>query len=201
MLDPSNEHWAFLVMRLTPKWTKNPHSLQAVTKTVTADGREIKQTVGQKESWCKKNRGTLLKNQTAAEKKLFHRLPKVFKRAAIRQYPILDKGRIYFVDIYIKKYHIAIEVDGGYHNSDVQKSKDKDRDLCLSKMGIRVYRITNEQVCDDLALTHFIQMLKTIKFRGEFKGFNDKEIPYIRCAEEVAKYIRKQERSDTDNRF
>jgi len=56
---------------------------------------------------------------------------------------------------------IAIELDGGYHNTPRQSKKDKERDLILKSYGIKVLRFRNELVFKDS-----IRVLETI--RNEF---------------------------------
>lgn len=46
----------------------------------------------------------------------------------------------------MKAYKVAIEVDGGYHNTIQQIEKDKQRDLDLSCNGLLVIRINNADV-------------------------------------------------------
>lgn len=52
----------------------------------------------------------------------------------------------YIVDFYVASRKLAIEVDGGYHATAVQREKDKRRDRFLVRRGLRVVRLTNEQV-------------------------------------------------------
>lgn len=54
--------------------------------------------------------------------------------------------RFYFVDFCDVLNKIVIEVDGKYHNTDVQKKKDKLRTNDICKEGYKVYRITNEEI-------------------------------------------------------
>lgn len=51
-----------------------------------------------------------------------------------------------FVDFYLPKpLKVCLEVDGGYHNTDKQKARDKRKTKYLEKRGFKVVRITNEQ--------------------------------------------------------
>jgi len=62
----------------------------------------------------------------------------VKKNGSIKKFYIAD-----FCDI---KNKIIIEVDGLYHEDPKQKRNDYYRTLALSKMGYKVYRITNLEV-------------------------------------------------------
>lgn len=67
----------------------------------------------------------------------------------IHQAPFVFYGqKIYFVDFYIPSLMTVIEVDGNYHNGDIQKEKDKERDSNFRAINIKVLRITNEE-CKD----------------------------------------------------
>ena len=53
---------------------------------------------------------------------------------------------MYISDFYFKDYHCTIEIDGGYHISKEQRSKDLQKEGFLYLKGIRTLRIVNEQV-------------------------------------------------------
>lgn len=70
----------------------------------------------------------------------------------LRQYPIYiseTQGRKEFVipDFYCVSQKLIIEIDGGYHIAiaDIDKSRD---DILQALFGIRVLRITNEEMSD-----------------------------------------------------
>ena len=63
-----------------------------------------------------------------------------------RQHPL--KG--YIVDFYCDELELVIELDGGYHNTKEQKSKDENRDFHLSFLGHRVLRYQNDIVFNNL---------------------------------------------------
>lgn len=52
----------------------------------------------------------------------------------------------YILDFYCHKHRLAIEIDGGYHLSNEQRIKDRRRDEDLQSFGVKVIRITNEQI-------------------------------------------------------
>ncbi len=54
----------------------------------------------------------------------------------------------YICDFYCHQVLLAIECDGGYHNTAVQRLRDQKRDAVLNEYGITVLRFTNEQVCE-----------------------------------------------------
>jgi very-short-patch-repair endonuclease len=55
------------------------------------------------------------------------------------------KGK-YVLDFYVHQYRLAIEVDGGYHETVEQRARDRQRDRWLVSRGIDVIRFKNEQV-------------------------------------------------------
>ena len=55
----------------------------------------------------------------------------------------------FIVDFYCHKADLVIELDGSVHEGDEQKENDAERDLVLSKMGLRVVRFRNEEVVKD----------------------------------------------------
>ena len=83
---------------------------------------------------------------TEFENILFNKLYGIYKKRVKRQQKLIIRNRVYFVDIYMKAYKVAIEVDGGYHNSPQQIEKDKQKDLDLSTLGLLVIRVKNEDV-------------------------------------------------------
>lgn len=62
-----------------------------------------------------------------------------------------DGKKFFILDFFLLADKIAIEVDGGYHESEAQIKKDVDRDRILKDKGINVIRFKNEEV-DDLDL-------------------------------------------------
>ncbi len=64
-----------------------------------------------------------------------------------RQHPIST----YIADFYCHSLKLVIELDGGYHLDEEQKSADKNRTVDIEKFGIKVIRFTNDQVNKDIA--------------------------------------------------
>ena len=52
----------------------------------------------------------------------------------------------YILDFYSKRYKICIEIDGDSHI--VKDSYDSDRDQYLESFGVKIIRVTNDQVVD-----------------------------------------------------
>lgn len=91
----------------------------------------------------------LEKNEIATteyENILFSKLRALYRNRVKKQQKFIIRNRVYFVDIYMRAYKVAIEVDGGYHNTKEQAEKDKQKDLDLSTKGLLVIRIRNEDI-------------------------------------------------------
>lgn len=56
----------------------------------------------------------------------------------------------YILDFYCHKARLAIEVDGHYHESDMSKFYDDDRDRIMEEFGVKTIRFTNRQVLTQL---------------------------------------------------
>lgn len=63
-----------------------------------------------------------------------------------RQHPISQ----YVVDFYCHKAMLVIEVDGRDHNQTEKKNNDEVRDIEMKELGLKVLRIKNEEVIDDI---------------------------------------------------
>ena len=91
-------------------------------------------------------RKELVKKQTKSEKK-FKALLKSLKVEYKFQQVFRGEGQMRIVDFFLPDYNYVIEVDGGYHTTELQKQKDKDRTAFLKYMGVKkVIRFTNEEV-------------------------------------------------------
>ena len=98
----------------------------------------------------------LRKEMTPEEKHLWYDFLKKLPCTVNRQKNIGN----FIVDFYIASKNIVIEIDGLQHDIPEHNEKDNERDLELSKLGIKVLRYTNKSinnnfkdVCDDI-LTH-----------------------------------------------
>lgn len=98
------------------------------------------------ERTCTKRVLSLRKNATWAEKIFLRKLRKVIKVKFKFQKAFIKGGYYAIVDFHIPSRNICIEIDGGYHQSVSQKSKDEYRDKWLENVrGQKVVRLTNER--------------------------------------------------------
>ncbi len=63
-----------------------------------------------------------------------------------RQHPV-DQ---FVLDFYCVEHHLAVEVDGEVHTTLDQAARDEERTMWLHAKGIRVLRVTNDEVENDL---------------------------------------------------
>jgi very-short-patch-repair endonuclease len=63
-----------------------------------------------------------------------------------RQHPIGN----YVLDFYCCKSKLGIELDGGQHADPAEKERDRRRTRELERRGIRVLRVWNSEVIDNL---------------------------------------------------
>ena len=87
----------------------------------------------------------LRKSQTEAEKLLWNLLRgrKFHGYKFRRQHPV---SKLFILDFYCFEKNLAIELDGIYHEEELQKQLDEERTHVLRLLGIKVIRFTNEQV-------------------------------------------------------
>ena len=90
----------------------------------------------------------LRRNQTAAEARLWqalrrHQLDGLQFR---RQHPIAR----YIADFYCPEASLIVEVDGVIHRDRDQQARDQYRDSLLIEMNLRILRISNEDVLNNL---------------------------------------------------
>lgn len=110
--------------------------------------------------WVERTRDELKKKSTKYEHIVLKSLKKMgFKNISV-QYPIFVNGHRYFIDIFLNDTKIAIEVDGGYHEEELQKLYDAERDRLLRVSGIKTIRIKNEDVINPEKLSEFINTMK-----------------------------------------
>ncbi|HCM37420.1 MAG: hypothetical protein UV61_C0004G0038 [Candidatus Gottesmanbacteria bacterium GW2011_GWB1_43_11] len=95
-----------------------------------------------------KYRSRLRNNQTDAERKLWSKLRKrqFFGHRFVRQFSI---GK-FIVDFYSPQLRVAIELDGGQHNSDQNKFYDQKRSDYLKSLGIRVVRFWDNELLNNM---------------------------------------------------
>ena len=92
----------------------------------------------------------LRKNSTPAEKLLWKELRnrQVDGVKFLRQHPLIyeeDRGRLHFfiADFYCSQYKLVLELDGKIHKK--QKYYDRERDLIIGRMGLKVIRFKNKE--------------------------------------------------------
>ncbi len=98
----------------------------------------------------------LRKNMTRAERILWEHLKgkQLANLKFRRQHPMGG----YIVDFYCHAKKLVIEVDGKYHEDEVQNQKDTFRDSEMERFNIKVLRFTNEEV-----IAETTRVLKEIK--------------------------------------
>ena len=118
------------------------------------------QTLRGEQPW-RTNRSRVLRSRPiSAEAKLWSRLRnrQLGGHKFVRQMPIDP----YFGDFVCREGKVIVEVDGGTHSTDAERARDEWRTLHLSRLGYRVFRISNDAVYNNLddaldALLAFIE--------------------------------------------
>ena len=93
--------------------------------------------------WIEENSIHLLISRNKAELKAGEELKKYISDVQEQVYFRIE-GRSYFLDYYLPKYKIAIEIDGSFHK--IRKTEDKERDKLFRGIGIRTIRIPAKEV-------------------------------------------------------
>ncbi len=93
-------------------------------------------------------RQELRRNQTEAEKAFWKRIraKQFFGMKFFRQYSVGP----YILDFYCPQMKLAIELDGGQHNNEVDRAYDDARSSYLNAQGIKVVRFWNHEVLQHL---------------------------------------------------
>lgn len=63
----------------------------------------------------------------------------------ILQHRIYTGRKVYYADIYIPKYKLILEIDGGYHYTQEQKRKDTNRSAGIRRLGYHIFRLSNKE--------------------------------------------------------
>jgi very-short-patch-repair endonuclease len=88
----------------------------------------------------------LRKSMTCAETILWCRLrANQFEGCRFRRQQVIEG---FIADFYCHTAGLVIEVDGGVHET--QRQYDMERDLMITRRGLRILRVTNEQVLTDI---------------------------------------------------
>lgn len=79
----------------------------------------------------------------------------------------------YYPDFVFPAAMLIVEIDGGYHNSKPQRSRDSKRSSHLKKLGYQVKRFTNGEVekCPDRVL---LAVSSCLLGRGVYAGLREK---------------------------
>ena len=89
------------------------------------------------------NARALRKNQTPAERLLWNTLRKQNLGKKFRRQHRIGN---YIVDFYCPEIKLAIEIDGGQHNTETSQQYDENRTCFLQEKGIQVLRFWNNEV-------------------------------------------------------
>ncbi len=89
----------------------------------------------------------LRRNQTDAEKKLWHHLRN--RQLAGAKFRRQQPFGPYILDFYCAEARLAIELDGGQHSAPDGIKNDIQRDEYLKKEGVSVLRFWNNQISDE----------------------------------------------------
>lgn len=103
--------------------------------------------------WIDENSIHLLINRNKAELQAGEELKK-YVADVQEQVFFRIEGHSYFLDYYLPKYKIAIEIDGYYHK--IRKEEDKERDKHFLQIGIKTIRIKAK----DVLMGDFIKRLR-----------------------------------------
>jgi cyclase len=101
----------------------------------------------------------LRSNSTPAESELWRHLAK--KKLGVkfrRQHPIYN----FIADFYCHSNRLVIELDGGIHDLEENKSYDAERDQIMNDLGLTVLRFKNEEVLNTIetVIERILQRLK-----------------------------------------
>ena len=95
----------------------------------------------------------LRREMTASERVLW----RLVRRNAIDGFHFRRQQVIegYVVDFYCDAARLAVELDGGIHQE--QWKYDEERDRAISRVGVRVLRISNDAMLDSEAVVEYIR--------------------------------------------
>jgi len=78
-----------------------------------------------------------------------------------QEYPVLVKGKIFFVDFYEPSTKLAIEVDGfNFHHTPKQMAKDIKRDRLMTSLDFTIMRIPGSKIRRNVKLEFINAYLK-----------------------------------------
>ena len=88
---------------------------------------------------------SLRRDPTPAERRLWYDFLRGLAEKFTRQKPLAH----YIVDFYCSHRRLVVEVDGDSHFTDDAVRKDAARTAALEALGLRVLRLTNQEVMQD----------------------------------------------------
>lgn len=91
----------------------------------------------------------------------------------IPQQPIVTGRKLYFADIYLPEIKLVIEINGGYHFTDKQRRKDKNRSQGIRRLGYSLFNITNKDARDIKKIEQLISKAKNGKVTNK-RNFSQK---------------------------
>lgn len=104
-----------------------------------------------------KFKSTRLSSITPAQAVLFSALgplSKEYEFKVVKEREIYTENGVRFADLFIKKYGLIIEVDGGYHSTVEQREKDLQRDKEIwDKKRIVTLRVNNQEILNNIEET------------------------------------------------
>lgn len=122
---------------------KKPAKRKFPKKQETVQNRQKKLTLEERLNEFRKE---LVKNQTQSEIK-FKQLLSQHGVEYVFQHIIHDFFKGYIADFYLTRQNIVIEIDGGYHNNELQMLKDEERTQFMLSHGVhKVIRFKNSDL-------------------------------------------------------
>jgi very-short-patch-repair endonuclease len=107
----------------------------------------------------------LRRHATDAENQLWHavRRSRIGGLSFRRQHPI----GAYVIDFYCSAVGLAIEVDGGQHNTEIGRARDERRTRWLASKGITILRFWNNDVFSnfDGVLSEIVRSVEALRSR------------------------------------
>lgn len=108
--------------------------------------------------WIINNRQKLIEKRTIPELKMLDIITNETHFKIEVQKHIQCGNKIYFVDIFIPKIKVAIEVDGSSHNDKTEL--DMFRDMSMARKGIMTFRISNKDVYNKTAVDALLSKIR-----------------------------------------
>ncbi len=139
--------------------------------------------------WVSGNTIKLLLKRNKSEIIAGEELKKIFPDTC-EQVFFMIKRRSYFLDFFVPRKNMAIEIDGSYHKN--RREEDKLRDADFAGIGITTVRIKSKDVLDG----RFIEKLKECISKTKTKHTKAKrsKTKQTKAKQEIAKEIKEAKR-------